>query len=245
MVQVSSPSELSDSTRVRVIFFDAGNTLLKPVESASTIYARTFRKWGLNVREEEVEKVFEATWSAFNARFEVGMDKFTYYPGGERVFWQDFVHSVMKAFGTVRDPDGCFNDLYEIFRRPETWERYPAAEHTLEILSRNGLSLGIISNWDSSLKSILDSLDLTRFFQVILISSMVGVAKPAKEIFLMAARAFDVTPTQCLHIGDSLHDDYMGAVGAGFQALLLDRKGLGNGRVPVVHSLEEVIEWVR
>ena len=49
-----------------------------------------------------------------------------------------------------------------------------------------------------------------------------------------------VSPAQALHVGDSLVEDYQGAIGAGLSALLLDRENRFSGRARCIRSLEEL-----
>jgi putative hydrolase of the HAD superfamily len=73
----------------------------------------------------------------------------------------------------------------------------------------------------------------------------VGVAKPDARIFEVAARAAGVAPHQVLHVGDDAHQDAVGALAAGMQAVWLNREGRdwshGDTRphlvVPDLHAL--------
>ncbi len=60
----------------------------------------------------------------------------------------------------------------------------------------------------------------------------VGVAKPARRIFEVAAEAAGVAPHQVLHIGDDAALDVLGALDAGMQAVWLNRKGSPWGHAP-------------
>lgn len=230
---------------IKAVFFDAGNTLIEPVRPPALIYREVFQTCGLDVSEGDITRVFRETWDSFNAMFDDGRDKFAYYPGGEKVFWREYVSRVMRALGPVRDFDRCFEELYAVFRDPETWRPYPEVIPTLRKLMEKDVPLGIVSNWDSSLKSILKALDLARYFRIILISSLVGVAKPDPRIFALAARSIGVTPKVCLHVGDHPGDDVRGAQGAGFTPLLLDRAHRFDGKYPSIQNVTEVFGWLR
>ncbi len=54
-------------------------------------------------------------------------------------------------------------------------------------------------------------------------SAVVGSAKPGKKIFEAALAAMKASAGECLHVGDSLEDDFHGASRAGLSAVLLDR----------------------
>jgi phosphoglycolate phosphatase-like HAD superfamily hydrolase len=44
-----------------------------------------------------------------------------------------------------------FEDLYELFKKPEAWETFPDVEPTLQWLRAQGITLGVISNFDERL----------------------------------------------------------------------------------------------
>jgi putative hydrolase of the HAD superfamily len=94
---------------------------------------------------------------------------------------------------------------------------------TLENWLEEGIELGIISNFDSRIYPVLEELELRKFFQSITISSSVGAAKPEEKIFLTALAKHNCPPQKAWHIGDSLTEDYQGAIAAGLRAFLIKR----------------------
>lgn len=63
--------------------------------------------------------------------------------------------------------------------------------------------LGILSNWDDGLEEILeDRLDVARYFDAILNSHRIGVAKPDDEAFEIALRRLQVPAHEVLFIDD-------------------------------------------
>jgi len=85
-------------------------------------------------------------------------------------------------------------------------------------LSRRGYILGIISNVITS-REIPDWLEeegLTPYFQSVVLSSVMGIRKPAPEIYLEAARRAGVLPEKCAYVGDNLKRDVTGTRRAGF-----------------------------
>jgi HAD superfamily hydrolase (TIGR01549 family) len=97
----------------------------------------------------------------------------------------------------------------------------------LEAMAKRGMPLVLVTNGPSDgQRAKLKQLDIESFFTAILVSSEIGFAKPSAEIFQMAAESLGVSPPELLMIGDSVRDDYHGALQAGCQAILLDRKSL-------------------
>jgi len=70
---------------------------------------------------------------------------------------------------------------------------------------------------------VLNDLHVFSFFDSITICSEVGYAKPQPEIFHAAVRALGIPSGHILFVGDSLVDDFQGAMNAGLEAVLIDR----------------------
>lgn len=111
---------------------------------------------------------------------------------------------------------------------------------TLDALEARGLPLAVVSNWDSQLPALLDSLGLARRFRTVSVSAIEETGKPEPEIFLRTCARLDVEPAETLHIGDSLREDYEGARAAGLSALLLDRDGKHDATADCIRSLAEI-----
>jgi putative hydrolase of the HAD superfamily len=63
--------------------------------------------------------------------------------------------------------------------------------------------LGILSNWDDGLEEILeDKLDVAQYFDAVLNSHRIGVAKPEEEAFREALRRLQASPDEVLFIDD-------------------------------------------
>ena len=134
------------------------------------------------------------------------------------------------------------DELYDAFSRPEIWKTYPETFATLAAVEARGLRMAVISNWDRRLPRILDDLELTRWFETVVVSAIEGVEKPAPGIFERALSRLGIEPNACLHVGDSPLEDYEGARAAGMRSALIDRPGsfVGNG-YRRISSLDEVL----
>jgi putative hydrolase of the HAD superfamily len=102
----------------------------------------------------------------------------------------------------------------------------------VEELQRRGYELGIISNLIGTreIPEWLETEAFTPFFKVVVLSSVLGIRKPAPEIYLEAARRAGVEPARCAYIGDNLKRDVTGARAAGF------------GKVVIMISPEKLME---
>ena len=85
-----------------------------------------------------------------------------------------------------------------------------------------GYALAVVSNFDRRLYAVLDDLDLSRFFDVVIISSEVGADKPDPRIFERALKALHVAPGETWHVGDDPKRDW-GAETLGLRVFRLER----------------------
>lgn len=120
--------------------------------------------------------------------------------------------------------EAAFTRLATHFRDPASWRVYPDVFDTLDELAARGLSLGIVSNWDSHLPRLLEALGLSARFAVVAVSAIEQTGKPDPEIFFRACARLGVAPERSLHVGDSVREDYEAARAAGLSALLIDRE---------------------
>jgi len=90
-------------------------------------------------------------------------------------------------------------------------------------LQRRGYTLGIISNLIGTreIPEWLEAEDFESYFKVVMLSSELGIRKPAPEIYLEAARRAGVEPARCAYVGDNLKRDVTGARAAGFGSVII------------------------
>lgn len=94
----------------------------------------------------------------------------------------------------------------------------PDAEGTLRALSSLGYRLGIISNTSSRTQVFrsLDAYGIADCFDNVVLSSIEGVRKPAREIFDAAVKAMGTESASAAYVGDTLSRDVIGSKRAGF-----------------------------
>jgi putative hydrolase of the HAD superfamily len=214
------------------VTFDVGGTLIDPYPSVGHIYADVAARNGeRGISPALLSRRFGAAWRAL---------KHFRYTRGE---WARLVEATFRGL-TKRPPRRTFFPaLYDRFSQPQAWRIYDDVLPALETLAARGLKLGIISNWDERLRPLLHALELHRHFDAIVVSSEVGVAKPARGIFHRATADLRLAPEMLLHVGDSPALDVRGARAAGLQARLLRRKA--KRRVPgEIRSLAELTDCI-
>lgn len=213
---------------MKVIFLDAVGTLFGVRGSVGELYAKLAQKAGVDVSADVVDQAFFASFKAAPSAAFPGI-KPQDVPAQEFQWWYDIAAQTFQRAGVFeqfQDFDEFFADLYNFFAGAEPWFVYGDVRPSLEVWHHQGFELGVISNFDSRLYEVLKALKLADFFSSITISTEVGAAKPAPEIFKAALEKHDCLPQDALHIGDSYKDDYQGAKAVGLQAIWLKRGDL-------------------
>ena len=231
------------SSLIRVVFFDAADTLFHVHGSVAEIYLRHAVAFGFPQKPDSLVSIKQAFSRAFReapplvfAAIEPARVK-----QSERLWWFDIVHHVFYRVGMFERFDEFFDHVFRVFEDHRSWRLFPETVSTLTRLKARDLELGIISNFDSRLFTVLRGLGIADAFDTVTISSLAQAAKPAPQIFQIALEKHAVDPGEALHIGDSLRDDVEGAKKAGLHAVLLDREGRRQQPdVQTITSLEEL-----
>jgi putative hydrolase of the HAD superfamily len=88
----------------------------------------------------------------------------------------------------------------------------------IDALRARGLKLAVVTNSFAEDVAGWDGSPLRPYFDIMLCSSVIGLAKPNPEIYLLACRELRVSPGRALFIGDGADKELDGARSAGLNA---------------------------
>lgn len=228
--------------RYAAVLLDVGDTLIGPAVPFGVVYARVLASHGLELDPARLQAAILDTVAWSMREIPPGVDRYGHFPGGESEYWRHFSRRVLEQ-ATGAEVDGNLGDraldgLRDAFKAPSAWEVFPDVVPVLAALTARGVSLGIVSNWDSRLPAVLDMLDLSRWFAAVGVSHLEGVEKPDPRLFHVVLRRLAVDPSAALHVGDVPELDGAGARAAGVDCLIVDRRDkLGGADVPAVRDL--------
>src|SRR5438093_5129970 len=199
--------------KFRAVLFDAAETLFTTRGSVGEIYGSIARQYGSTAPTEAIQ-------AAFTRQFR-GAGPLSVKD--QKRWWKDVVSRVFSEVGMVDNFDQFFDQVYDRFRGSQGWVLFPETIETLTELKHSGLKLGVISNFDNRIYSVMQSLDIRHFFDTVTLSSETGYCKPDREIFDAAVQALGVPASEVLLVGDSLRDDVEAGMRVGLHAAMLDR----------------------
>jgi putative hydrolase of the HAD superfamily len=206
------------------------------------------RGLGLDLSPVTLEAAIREVLAEMSSLIPPGSDRYAHFPGGEDEYWLRFSGKTLAKASGRPLPDRlsaqALERLRDAFRRADAWRVFPDVHPTLRGLRRMGVRLGIVSNWDSRLPYVLELLALAGYFEVVGVSHLEGVEKPAPAIFHRVLRRMGIGPERALHIGDIRELDVDGARSAGLDARLIDRRENTDGQTDVIRDLRQVLPLV-
>ena len=237
------------AARYPVVLFDVGQTLIGPRDSFGATYARVLGEQGLELEAGALEYAIQGVSAGMARTIPVGTDRFSHFPGGETEFWMRFLSIVLqKVAGRSFEPGfvACLLDrLREAFVGASAWQVFDDVRPVLRDLEADGVRMGVVSNWDSRLPAVLETLGLSRYFETIGVSHLEQVEKPDPDLFRRVLARLHTEPRQALHVGDDPELDREGARAAGADCLLVDRRGRLDGMPGVVSDLRSLPQLSR
>ncbi|MFN7930528.1 MAG: HAD-IA family hydrolase [Blastocatellia bacterium] len=230
-----------NTTKIKMIFFDAAGTLFHVRGSVGEIYARFAARYGQQVAPEFLQHAFATHFPQQPPMaFGQGLSE-AERERREKQWWRVLVQSVFAGAGEFPQFEEYFVEIFDFFRTAAAWEVAADAHAALATLRQRGLRLGVISNFDARLYDVLRALELWPYFDSVHISTAVGVAKPDAAIFAAALRANQLVAAQAVHVGDSWREDVQGAQAAGLHPVWLNTSATPAAGIKQIHNLAELL----
>lgn len=200
------------------VFFDAVGTVIFPAVPAAEVYAAAAKRHGMTA---DPATLGPRLWAQF--RVEEALDRELNWATSEpreRERWLNIVSAAIPGA-----TDDLFEELYLHFAKPHAWSVPPAAAECIARLHAQGVVLGMGSNYDSRLASVVSGTPaLQPLAERLVISSLAGSRKPGQVFFEEVVRVAGCEPAEILFVGDDVGNDFQGATTAGMRAVLLDER---------------------
>jgi putative hydrolase of the HAD superfamily len=217
------------------IVLDVGGVLLVP--HASEISAAL----GLDVTPELAERAHYHGTAALDAT-----------DGSQPAEREAYLEAYVRSLGI--DRRAAIRDLQRLFSAGNLtlWrQQVKGSFDALQRLGRAGRRLAIVSNSDGTVEEQLRRGQICQVGEglgvpvlAIIDSGVVGVSKPAAEIFRHAIEPLGVEAAACIYVGDTVRYDVMGARAAGIRPVHFDPYALcpQHEDHPHVRRLNDLLE---
>jgi putative hydrolase of the HAD superfamily len=213
-------------TKLKVIFFDLGSTLIHSEDSWPPIYERADQALLHVLQQAGVQLEIKPFYDEFDTLLD------SYYAGlGEGLVEKttfSLLSELLEQKGYQNVPASlvraALDAMYSITQ--QNWHLETDAIATSLRLREQGYRLGIISNTsdDRNVQQLVDRFGLRPYFELILTSAFCGIRKPHERIFQLALDFFKVLPEQAAMVGDNPEADILGANRLGIYSIWITRR---------------------
>ena len=219
---------MTSSLQFDFVLFDAGGTLIGTNTDSEFWYEQFFvdacAEQGCAVNVAQVHDVLRRAMRSRRFDSRASSDK------EARAFWH---HIYTTAFADLlgakaqnRTPAVIEHLAAEYIDRFESGEFIRVFKDTrpaLDSLKQMNIPMGVVSNFSTYLLSFLEKLELTQYFDFVLVSAAEGCEKPDRKIFDRATARCGKPCERLLFVGDSPAEDCIPAAACGMVPILVDR----------------------
>jgi putative hydrolase of the HAD superfamily len=207
----------------RAVFFDAGETLVHPHPSFPELLSDLLGREGIYADPIDVREGVSIVADHFARAAEDGV-LWTTSAHASKAFWMEVYRAFLARVG-AGDRVGLPERLYGAFTDLSNYRLFDDVLPVLHRLKGEGLTLGVISNFEEWLERLLVELRVADLFDLQVISGIEGVEKPDTAIFRIALERAGMEAAGCVYVGDNPIFDTTPAEAVGMRGVLIDRRG--------------------
>jgi len=215
---------MNSNHTIKAIFFDLDGTLRHSVPEASNVSSDYAATLGLHINEEDRLRAARWEYLYWASSPDLREDLIAHSADTEN-FWTEYSRRRLIAVGAspawaVEHAPMVSAHMGEMYRPdsivPEDVRR------ALPILKEAGYYMAVLSNRDKPFLDVMDSHDLTQYFEFSLAAGEVEIYKPEPGVFEHALKRAGLTAQEVAYVGDNYFADIVGARRAGLHPVLYD-----------------------
>ena len=209
--------------KYKAILFDLDGTLRANLPEGFEAFAEYAGRVGLALSGEQVrcvEREAHRYWSGNRA--DEDMARYD-----QREFWVNYNRLLLYAIGITNCPD-CARQINDFFDDYDPIDViFADTRVVLKQLNADGYVVGLVSNREEALTSLVEQYGLSEFFHFTLSAGQAKCYKPAPKIFLQALQmAGNIAPEQAVYVGDNYFAEVLGARNIGMHVILVDPRNI-------------------
>ncbi|HEW64138.1 MAG: HAD family hydrolase [Fervidicoccus fontis] len=201
---------------IKALTFDVWDTILNEDKFYQLLSINIGKKLGKS-GEEVFKNIMSIDRDAIKIRLEGGFKNIIY----------DTAEYFSNRLG-LKNQEDLFNSVIEIIESEEICSlAFEDSISSIHEIKKMGMKIGLVGNvlfWPGMItRLILKRNGLLDYFDATIFQDEVGYQKPSKEIFQIASKRLNVSLNELGHIGDSLENDFVGAISSGMYGFLIKR----------------------
>jgi HAD superfamily hydrolase (TIGR01662 family) len=231
---------------LQAVLFDFDGTLCFRTPSLSDVIDRSIEPYF--ALSEEKKQASRRYWHYYWApSAEMIRDEGVFGRSRSDPFWCQYLERYFQVIGV---PPKLHKELYptvlsSIRETPSQETLGHDVIATLALILSLGMKIGLLTNRENSVRSQLEIMGISEFFNVAITAGETGMLKPSPLLFQYAAERMQVDPKDVVYVGDNYYTDIAGAVTAGLEAVLIDPQHVFRGvrcvTISTVGELNEVL----
>lgn len=231
---------------IKAVFFDMGGTIdlyswtpEMRLERTPAIQQRLLSAGiDLGLNDEQLYEVVSSGLKVYHQWSINRLEELSPYKVWSNYVFRDYSVDSGKLSAIAEDLM-CFIET-EYFNR----QMRPEIPFVLESIQEMGLKIGLISNVNSKgqVPKNLSEYGIKQFFDPIVLSSEYEHRKPDPAIFHHAARLASVPTSMCMHVGDRISRDIVGARKAGFRLAVQIKHDYDHGEEDIGTTPDFIID---
>jgi putative hydrolase of the HAD superfamily len=192
---------------IKAVFLDLGNTLLNSYDNVEKELEFPFwKKHGYKGNLNQFKKIKEKIMNELFKRNEK-----------KKLSWTNLIIEYLGI--GPNNIDFNFDKYYKLTKDyyVRNAKLRKGSIELLKFLKNRNIKIILISNNLSDIaNAIIDSLDIRKYFDFIIISDSIGAIKSSLKPFIIALRKSKTNPQECMMIGDKKQDMYCKKLGIKF-----------------------------
>ena len=201
---------------IKAIIFDLDGTLINNLNmfknTAKIINERFFNN------NENQKKVFNYVYCLFEK--------------------QNLTQTIYDTFSFKPIKDKLDSTIYQVY--PKTAKLVYGAKSYLKKLKNNGVKIGILTNGPLNQNLKIESLNIKNMIDSVVISDEYGFKKPDAKIYQLILTKLNLSPTECVFVGDNPQTDILGAVNIDMKSVLISKEKKDFGQTWTVKNFQEL-----
>jgi len=225
--------------KIKIVSLDLDNTLIKNL-SVPEIFYKILLENNIHINIEKIS----SSWNSISNRIELELKSLP-IPISKKTLLQYYIDLNYKILCKIGVKD--YKIAREVYNKWFKWSKlYNDAIPFLKFLDKNKYIIVVSSNnLSDDVYRVLKNMSIINVFKHVFTPDKIGFLKFYPQFYRKIIEFFNVSGGEILHVGDSLKNDYIPAIKAGLNSILLNRSNKTyNKNIKSIRNLIELANFL-